>query len=877
VSINPCAAGKGQKRGEIMKTITIGNLSTSVLVFLALFLFATVLTFAQTPTLHSNGQIAFTSNRDGNQEIYVMNADGTNQIRITNNPGIDDHAKWSPDVSKLAFVSERSGGGFAIFLMNADGTNKVEITPITYHLESWRVSFWSMSWSPFGDRIVFEDGDDIFVINIDGSGRLNLTVANSERDVSPAWSPDGSRILYSTRGRLQTVKPDGSNVRPLSRFGGGEYHASWSPSGDRLAFAVDLSDACFWVQAIYIADSDLTDRRIIHGGLCSPTLNFRPTWSPDGRKILFYIADETQADNAEIFVKNIDGTGLTQLTNTAGQNLNPSWQPLPLPHRNGKIAFTSDRDGNKEIYVMNQDGTNQVRLTNNNIVDDHPKWSPDGKKIAFLSQNASGTYGIFVMNPDGSGRMEITPVLYLLPSENQYPVWNMSWSPDGQQIVFSDVVSSITSTLIVVNANGSNRSILTSGFHPAWSPDGTKIGFVERNGSSWQLYTIRPDGTDLQNIPLSLSDYGPWRMPLAWSPDGRKIAFNVGDIGAPEIDIANADGSDRQIFIDACDGFVPEGGCPGSTSPAWSPNGRTIAFVNHGEVAVKNIGEEAITRLTNTAGTNTNPNWQQLAKAALFDFDGDGQADTSVFRPSDRIWYLDRSTDGFSATQFGLLTDTITPADYDGDGKTDIAVYRDGTWYLLRSTAGFGAVQFGLPGDIPVPADYTGDGRDELTVYRNGQWWALDLTNNQSSLVNFGLATDKPLAADYDGDGRADQAVYRDGVWHLNRSSQGYTAIQFGLSSDLPVVGDYDADGLADAAVYRGGTWYLLRSTEGFAAFQWGLSTDIPAPADYDGDGKTDAAVFRDGIWYQLTSTAGIVIQQFGLAGDKPVPAAYAP
>jgi uncharacterized delta-60 repeat protein len=265
-------------------------------------------------------------------------------------------------------------------------------------------------------------------------------------------------------------------------------------------------------------------------------------------------------------------------------------------------------------------------------------------------------------------------------------------------------------------------------------------------------------------------------------------------------------------------------------------------------------------------------------RLAPFDYDGDGRADVSVFRPSDRVWYLNQSTNGFSATQFGLPTDKITPADYDGDGKTDISVYRDGTWYWLKSSNGsFNAAQFGLAGDIPVPADFTGDGRDELAVYRNGQWWALDLSNNQSSLVNFGLATDKPLAADYDGDGRADQAVYRDGVWHLNRSSQGYTAIQFGLSSDLPVVGDYDADGLADAAVYRGGTWYLLRSTEGFAAFQWGISTDIPAPADYDGDGRADLAIYRNGTWWISTSGGGIVVQQFGLANDKPVPSAYMP
>ena len=257
-----------------------------------------------------------------------------------------------------------------------------------------------------------------------------------------------------------------------------------------------------------------------------------------------------------------------------------------------------------------------------------------------------------------------------------------------------------------------------------------------------------------------------------------------------------------------------------------------------------------------------------------FDFDGDRRSDIAVFRPSDSVWYLNRSTQGFFATQFGLPTDNIVPADYDGDGKADIAVYRDGTWWINKSTTNtVVAISFGLAGDIPVPADYTGDGRDEMAVYRSGQWWTLDLSNGQSSLTNFGHSTDKPAPADYDGDGRVDQAVYRNGEWHLNRSMLGYTVVSFGLPSDKPVVGDYDGDSKADLAVYRGGTWYLQQSTAGFSTFNWGLATDIPVPGDYDGDGKTDASVFRNGTWYQLKSTGGISIQQFGLSGDRPLAA----
>lgn len=260
------------------------------------------------------------------------------------------------------------------------------------------------------------------------------------------------------------------------------------------------------------------------------------------------------------------------------------------------------------------------------------------------------------------------------------------------------------------------------------------------------------------------------------------------------------------------------------------------------------------------------------------DFDGDGRSDISVFRPSDSVWYLNRTLQGFSATQFGLSTDKITPADFDGDGKTDIAVYRDGTWFWLNSSNGnFNAIQFGLADDIPVPADYTGDGRAELAVYRGGNWFTLDLNYNQVQAVHFGLSSDKPVVGDYDGDDRADFAVYRDGIWYLLQSTLGFAAIQFGLSTDQLVPADYDGDGKTDLAVYRDGIWYLLGSQTGFAAFQFGIGSDIPAPADYDGDGCADAAVYRDGNWYLQQSANGFAAVRFGLTTDKPVPSAFLP
>ena len=261
-----------------------------------------------------------------------------------------------------------------------------------------------------------------------------------------------------------------------------------------------------------------------------------------------------------------------------------------------------------------------------------------------------------------------------------------------------------------------------------------------------------------------------------------------------------------------------------------------------------------------------------------FDYDDDGRADLSVFRPSNATWYIQPSNSGnFYGVQFGLPTDKLAPADYDGDGKTDIAVYRSGIWYLQRSQLGFLGFAFGLPEDVPQPADFDGDGRAEFAVWRpsNGTWYVFNLATNQSTSFQLGTSTDKPVVGDYDGDGRADYAVFRpsNGTWIIQRSRDGFTQIQLGEAQDKLVPADYDGDGKTDVAVFRPseGNWYIRRNlTNTVQIVNWGLGSDALVPADYDGDGKADVAVFRDGIWYIRQTTNGINYAYFGLGSDKP-------
>lgn len=272
-----------------------------------------------------------------------------------------------------------------------------------------------------------------------------------------------------------------------------------------------------------------------------------------------------------------------------------------------------------------------------------------------------------------------------------------------------------------------------------------------------------------------------------------------------------------------------------------------------------------------------------VSSAALrTDFDGDGRDDVSVFRPSNGVWYINNTTGGFSAMQFGSVADKVVPADFDGDLRTDIAVYRGGNWYINRSTQGFYSTQFGLADDIPVPNDFSGDGNAELAVFRpsNGTWYILNLADNSFRAVQFGVNGDRPTSADFDGDGRADIGVYRpsNGVWYVLRSSDSQvTGFQFGAANDLIVPADYDGDSKADYAVYRpsNGVWYINGSAGNVTITQFGITTDLPTPADFDGDGKTDIGVYRGGNWYYKLSSSGISGTQFGSPNDQPAANAF--
>jgi Ricin-type beta-trefoil lectin domain-like/Fibronectin type III domain/PQQ enzyme repeat len=261
----------------------------------------------------------------------------------------------------------------------------------------------------------------------------------------------------------------------------------------------------------------------------------------------------------------------------------------------------------------------------------------------------------------------------------------------------------------------------------------------------------------------------------------------------------------------------------------------------------------------------------------------------TIFRPSEGAWYSLSNSGIPVIQQWGLPNDVPVLADYDGDGQKDLAVWRpsQSNWHILPSRNASTPIiqQWGLPGDIPVPGDYDGDADTDFAVWRpsNGTWYVLPTTGGTAPVVQqWGLPGDTPVPGDFDGDGKADFAVWRpaNGVWYIIPSSNPSTPIvqQWGLPGDIPVPGDYDGDGKTDFAVWRpaNGVWYIIPSgNSGIPILQqWGLPGDIPVPGDYAGTGKTGLAVWRPsgGTWQIMaTATTNPQAIQWGLPDDFPI------
>ena len=258
-----------------------------------------------------------------------------------------------------------------------------------------------------------------------------------------ATFPGGNgKIAYSGRKQIHVIDPDGSGDAQLTFGEKPSRSPAWSPDGSKIAFIRGNKPS-----SLFIMNADGTDKTLIQRRISKHRYYFfsSPAWSPDGTQIAFSTA--------------------------------------------ARFTSSNGRRWNLRIYVINADGSGLTRISRGRHQDSGPAWSPDGNLIAFTTR--AGRLG--TMSPDGSDRT----MLFRRGSD-------ADWSPDGSQITFVRTVGDGATDVFLANSDGTGRVRLTDtpdrwDFSPVFSPDSTKIAFIDGTGRS-EIFIMSTAGTDV--VPL---------------------------------------------------------------------------------------------------------------------------------------------------------------------------------------------------------------------------------------------------------------------------------------------------------------------------------------------------------------------------------------
>lgn len=332
-----------------------------------------------------DGEIAFSSDRDGKWGVWLMNADGSNETNLTGAFGEYSFPAWSADGQKLAMRIQSGGNGIA--LMNLQETNGRT------------------------------------------SGTQPVAITNLFSD-APSWSPDGTQVIFKSSvdlgWQLFRYTISSGTLDQINNFSPWIQYPRLSPDGSKILFGADTNNN--GNSDIFLANTDgsglvqLTNNPYYEGA---------PNWSPDGQRIVF---SSNQNGNADLYIMNVDGSGLTQLTNDPNNEMDASWSPDGT-----RIAFVSDRDGNNdsstEIYVINTDGSAMMRVTNNRSSDVFPTWRP-----------VSSAHGQTACQSQAAFKQDVTiPAGTRISAQSTFTkVWRLqntgecTWTPNSYKLGFMD-------------------------------------------------------------------------------------------------------------------------------------------------------------------------------------------------------------------------------------------------------------------------------------------------------------------------------------------------------------------------------------------------------------------------------------------------------
>lgn len=241
-----------------------------------------------------------------------MKPDGSQVTQLTFDKADDSEPSWSPDGSEITFQSSRNGT-YQIFILNPSTGDLQQVT-------SSDCNDHAPTWSPDGEQIAFYsdcDGNrEIYTVGLDGSNRRQLTSTSRIYNWYPTWSPDRETIIYASNAsggyKIYSMDVNGADSTPIATG----CQAVFSPDGQTIL----MSESCVELGSLLVTDADGgNERTLLENYVAS-----RPSWSPDGRQIVF---QSDLRDNSEIWVFDLDQMQATRLTYGTSDDESPAWQP----------------------------------------------------------------------------------------------------------------------------------------------------------------------------------------------------------------------------------------------------------------------------------------------------------------------------------------------------------------------------------------------------------------------------------------------------------------------------------------------------------------------------------------------------------------------
>jgi len=485
------------------------------------------------PSLSPDGKwIVYAGDQSGNKDIYRRAVGYLNAIDLTKDtPEDDDQPAFSPDGERIAFRSERDGGG--IFVMGPTGEAVRRVTNLGYR----------PTWKPDGTELAFVTEDvPLMPQNIFGASELmvadvrsgKLRSLNAGDAVLPSWSPHGYRIAYTkrlgtpTHDDIWTIPAEGGEPVAVTNDQPIDWSPAWSPDGRYLYFVSNRGGSMnLWRVRI----DERTGKT-----LGSPEPITVPT--PDLTQISVAAGGHEIAYSSVTMAANIQsatfdptkGTVVGQPAPvTSGSN---QWSaPDPSPDGQWVAFYHLDRG---DLYVAHRDGTGLRQVTGDSALDRVPRWSPDGQWLAFFSSNRGPSIQLWKIHPDGSGLQQMT--------DSRGISGYATWSPDGSQMAASGIGAGILgadqgSTFIfdprrpwasqVPQMLPAPGRTIPSYYMSSWSSDGRRLcgAVLPKNGIvTYDLPTRRFE---------RLTDFGEWPV---WLPDNRHVLFVSGGKGLYVVD-----------------------------------------------------------------------------------------------------------------------------------------------------------------------------------------------------------------------------------------------------------------------------------------------------------------------------------------------------